>query len=171
MSGSFLNICMSGFHPDSSYGDPTGPFRMHPNCPYVTELKIKDILEQVKIISKKKNEEQNTQDKKIKLGPNALNALRECQRYIRKLLTMPGTDELFDELLLELDHKELVQVCMLVDRQKGEKKGILLRHDHDSSMIHLFHGEGKTVCGKQTGTVGYLIGEKTYCRECLTTEF
>lgn len=142
MTTSYYDTCLSGYCPTSifSKGDPLKRIR-----------------------------ERHDADCKIKLGPNAKEALRMFQSYIINCFE----DDL--DMCLELTRDELEHVCRFVDRKNGDESGILLRHGFidniddylKSYSIHLFVGHGKTACGQRTGDVAYLIGEKTYCKECL----
>lgn len=147
---SYYKVCVSRFHPNSIFAEQKQDYMERMNSRHV-------------------------KDTRINLGPNAKAALRECQSIIKNSLTSPDTNELYDDMCLELDDEELKTVCALLDRKNGDESRILLRHlkmENPSDFmrshaIHFFKGQGLTACGKKTGDVAYLIGEKTYCKDCL----
>ena len=126
-------------------------------------------------------EVRNKKDIRIELGKNEKEALKNCQKFINKLLESANVNFLHGDKTMILNEINIGIICDFFENKGENEDKILFRTlkigypfntlDYlESCKIHLFKGKGLTLCGKESGDLAYLVGEKAYCGKCFGTQ-
>lgn len=151
---SYYDICVNDF-------DPALDYRM-------TEIMMR-------------MEKRHKKDIERELNDNEKSIIKNCQKYINKQLELADINKMYGDKTIQLDGNKIGIICDFYEKNGENEDEILFRTlkignpfnilDYvESCKIHLFNGKGRTICGKESGDIAYLVGKKAYCRKCFETD-